>query len=76
MCHPAGKLPLTVITPPDNAALLAAPGGVEASGISSNPGTDANDLALTQPAGVGLQQAAARRSRLPTDPRGRLRWAG
>jgi hypothetical protein len=80
MCHLAGKLDLTVITPPDNAALLAAPGAVEASGISGDPGTDADDLAVTQLAGVGLQrvrqQAAARHGGLPTDSKGRMRWAG
>jgi hypothetical protein len=79
MCHLAGKLHLAVITPPHKAALLAAPGG-EASGISGDPGTDADGLAPAQPAGVGLQrvrqQAAARRGRLPTDPKGCVRWAG
>jgi hypothetical protein len=80
MCRLAGKLNLTVITPPDNAALLAAPGGVEASAISGHPGTDADDLAVAQLAGVGLQrvrqQAATRRGRLLIDPSGRVRWAG
>jgi hypothetical protein len=80
MCHLAGKLNQTVVTPPDDAALLAAPGGVEASGIAGDPGTDAEDLALAQLAGVGLQrvreQAAARRGRLLIDPRGPVRWAG
>jgi hypothetical protein len=37
-------------------------------------------LGLRVLAGVGLervrQQAAARRGRVPTDPRGRVRWAG
>jgi hypothetical protein len=37
-------------------------------------------LGLRVVAGVGLeriyQQAAARRGRVPTDPRGRVRWAG
>ena len=80
MCHLAGNPNQTVVTPPDNAALLAAPGGVEAGGISGDPGTDADDLALPQLAGVGLQRvrqrASARRGRLLIDPTGRVRWAG
>jgi len=48
--------------------------------------SDGHDLVELTPlglrvlAGVGLQriqqQAAARRGRVPTDPRGRVRWAG
>lgn len=48
MCHLAGNLNLTVITPPDDVALLAAPGGVEASGVSGNLRMDADDLAFAQ----------------------------